>query len=321
MKISVVMALYNTPYDYLKATVESLLNQTFKDFELVIVDDASTMEYDDFFKQFNDEKIKYNKLEKNAGPGHARNYGIKQAHGDYVAIADSDDIYMPQRLEFQAKFLDENPDISLIGAAYKYSNRKKLEQVLVDDRDIRIFTLFNSPLNNSTVMFRRQEFLDKNLFYSEDIKFGEDYELWIKAMLSGVKMSNFPEFLMIYTRRPGQLSRARTERQIKILKNIYKKLFDQIGIEANEEEFDLHHDIYTERFTTVKSAQQISNWFDKIIEANKNKKMFEEPLLIEKKNQTLEKYDQISKRLFKIKIGQKNFCLSKSLKIYVEDRN
>ena len=113
-KISVVMALYNTPYDYLSATVESILNQTFKDFEFIIIDDASHVGhfgYGEFFEKFNDNRIKYFKLEKNSGPGHARNEGIKKAIGEYVAIVDSDDVYMPQRLELQAKFFDENPKI------------------------------------------------------------------------------------------------------------------------------------------------------------------------------------------------------------------
>ena len=80
MKLSAVMALYNTPYEYLQKTVESILNQSFQDFELIIVDDCSTIEYEEFLSQFNDSRIKYHKLEKNSGPSNARNYGIKIAN-------------------------------------------------------------------------------------------------------------------------------------------------------------------------------------------------------------------------------------------------
>lgn len=320
-KISAVMALYNTPYNYLQATVESILNQTFADFELIVVDDASTLEYKKFFEKFKDERIKYIKLEKNAGPGNARNVGIKEAKGGFTAITDSDDIYMPERFEIQARFLDNNSDISLIGCTFRFSNRKKLAFVPLGNDDIKTFMLFNSPLNNSTIMFRREEFLNKNLFYTEDINFAEDYELWINAMFSGVKMANLEDFLMIYTRRPGQLSKTKLEKQIAILKKLYKKIFLNVGFEPTQEELDLHYDIYTEKFKQIKNVQQILDWFDKIISCNKELKMFDEEKLIERKEQVVNKYNKIKNRLFKIKIGNCNFCLSKKLMPYVEERD
>lgn len=319
-KISAIMALYNTPYSYLNATIQSILNQTFKDIELIIVDDASSIDYKEFFQQLNDDRVKYFKLDKNTGPGHARNEGIKMARGEYIAIADSDDIYMPQRFELQAKFLDKHPDISLIGTTFRFSNRKKLSFVPIDDKEIKIFMLFNSPLNNSTIMFRREEFARKNLFYIEDINFGEDYELWINAMFNNVKMANLEDFLMIYTRRPGQLSKARQEKQISILKKLYKKMFTHLGFEASGEELDLHYDIYTEKFKKIGSSKQILNWFDKIIEYNKKMGMFDERTLIAKQEKTIEKYNKVKNRLFKIKIGGYNCCLSKKLRFYTEER-
>lgn len=320
-KISAVMALYNTPYSYLEITVKSILNQTFKDFELIIVDDASSVDYRGFFEKFSDERIKYLKLEKNAGPGHARNVGIKMAQGQYIAITDSDDVYMPERFEMQAKFLDENPDISLMGCTFRFSNRKRMSFVPIEDKDIRTFMLFNSPLNNSTIMFRREEFAQKNLYYIEDINFAEDYELWINAMFSNVKMANLEDFLMIYTRRPGQLSKAKKEKQIAILKKLYKKMFAHIGLAASVQELDLHYDIYMDKFKKLKSEEQVSAWFDKIIQCNKKLEMFDEESLTNKKNQVLYQYNKYKNRLFKIKIGNHNLCLSKKFTVYIEERD
>lgn len=320
-KISAVMALYDTPYHYLKITLESILNQTFSDFELIIIDDASTMEYTSFFEKFNDNRIKYFKLEKNAGPGHARNEGVKKAIGEYVAITDSDDVYMPQKFEFQNEFLDKNTDISLIGCTFRFSNRKKSSFVPINNDDIKLFMLFNSPLNNSTIMFRKNEFAQKNLYYIEDINFGEDYELWINAMFAGIKMANLEDNLMIYTRRLGQLSKARKEKQTSILKKLYKKMFSKIGFDASKDELDLHYNIYEGKYKKIQSSQQISDWFDKIIEYNKTTKMLDEQGIIDKKNQSLEQYIKIENRLFKIKIGGYNFCISKKLKFYIEERD
>lgn len=318
-KISAVMALYNTPYNYLKATVESLLNQTFKDFELIIIDDASSMEYQEFFAAFKDERIKYSKLEKNAGPGHARNIGIKQALGEYIAICDSDDIYLPKRFELQAKFFDENPEISLISCTFRFSNRNKNSIVPLEDKDIKAFMLFNSPLSNPAIMFRKNVFIENNLFYPEDTNFAEDYELWINAMFCNIKMANLKECLMIYTRRSGQLSKAKQETQIAVLKKLYKKILSKIGIDASLEELDLHYNIYTGNFEQIHSSEIIFDWFDKIIEHNNG--LFEEKKLIEKQKQTLEKYNRIKNRLFKIKIGANNLCLGKNLNLYIEPRD
>lgn len=315
------MALYNTPYNYLKDTVKSILNQTFNDFELIIIDDASSLEYKAFFEEFNDDRIKYFKLEKNSGPGHARNVGIKKAAGEYIAITDSDDIYLPQRFEVQVKFLEENSDISLIGCSFKYSNRKKLSFVPLEYKDIKTYMLFNSPLNNSTIMFRKKEFAQKNLYYIEDINFAEDYELWINAMFADVKMANLEDFLMVYTRRPGQLSKTKLEKQISILKKLYKKMFLKINLDPSQEELDLHYNIYNAKFKKIKNIEQIHNWFDKIIECNKNFNIFDNEKLIEKKNQTITGFTAYKNMIFKIKIGGNNFCIYKPLKFCIESRD
>lgn len=318
-KISAIMALYNTPYDLLNLTVQSILNQTFKDFELIIIDDASTIDYKDFFEKFNDERIKYFKLENNAGPGHARNEGIKKAKGEYIAIVDSDDIYLPQRFEIQTTFLDKNTEISLISCAFKYSNNGKIPPVVEQDEDIKTFMIFNSPFANPAVMFRKNVFLEKNLFYPEDINFGEDYALWINAMFAGLKMANLKDILMIYTRRKGQLSKEKSDIQISILKSLYKKILLNIGLTPSEEELNIHHNIYTQNFNS-NSLEEIQSWFNKIIEANKNIKIFDEQKLIGKKSEITNLFKNFKNRLFKVKIGQYNFCVSKNLRIYIEKR-
>lgn len=320
-KISAVMALYNTPVEYLKPTVESILNQSFKDFEFIIIDDASSFEYETFFNGFKDERIKYFKLDKNSGPGHARNEGTKRASGEYIAIVDSDDIYLPKRFEAQSKFLDENPDTSLIGCTFRFSNRKKMSYSPLSHEEITTFMLFNSPLANPAVMIRKDKFIQNNLFYPEDINFAEDYELWTNAMFSGVKIANLEDFLMIYTRRKGQLSRERQEKQTEILKRIYKNMFSKLGLDATEDEINLHYNISLNNFSQIENPETILDWFDKIIEQNKSKNIFDEKSLIKKRDELVENYKKIKNRLFKVKIGGYNLCLSKNFTIYLEERD
>lgn len=317
-KISAVMALYNTPYDYLKITIESILNQTYKDFELIIIDDASTMKYEEFINEFNDERIKYFKLEQNAGPGHARNEGIKKSQGEYVAIVDSDDVYIPGRFKLQSEFLDRNPDISLLGGAFKYSNSGKIPQVIKNDEDIKAFMLFNSPFANPLVMFRRNVFAENNLFYPETINFAEDYELWIDAMFKGIKMANLDDILMTYTRRKNQLSKTKSDAQVSTLKDIYSKIFLNLGFEATLDEIDLHYKINAEQYKSL-DVQSVSVWFDKIIK--QNTQVFSSQKIIEKKNQILEQINTTNNRLFKLKIGNNNLCIYKPFNIKIEARN
>lgn len=319
--ISAVMALYNTPYKLLKKTVKSILNQTFTDFELIIIDDASTVKYKDFFEKFNDERIKYFKLEKNSGPGKARNIGIRKTLGNYIAIVDSDDIYKPKRFETQLDFLQANPEISLISCAFKFSNKCKISSIIENNEDIKVALLFNSVLSNPAVMFRKKELLDKNLFYQEDINFAEDYSLWIDAMFSGIKMANLKDVLMIYTRRKNQLSRTRKNEQTEILKNLYKKILSKLDIHASDEEIDLHFNIHNEIFKLIKSEEEIIKWFDKIINQNKLHKIFNEEKLIEKKELILRNFQDHKNRIAKIKFFEYNTCLYKPFKIKLEKRS
>lgn len=319
-KISAIMALYNTPYSLFEKTVSSLLSQTFCEFELIIIDDASSLEYKEFLSKFNDPRIKYFKLEKNSGPGHARNVGIRKALGEYIAIVDSDDIYMPKRFELQVEFLDKNPDIDLVSGVFQSSLSKKLSAVLEDDSEIKISMLFNSALTNAATAFRKKIFLEKNLFYPENKNFAEDYELWIDALFAGLKMANLKDVLMIYTRRKNQLSKMRMESQTLILKSLYRKIFSNLNIDFSDKEIDLHYNIYSQKFAYF-TNNDISNWFGKIIEKNKVLNLFDEEKIIENKNRVLKNFNDYKNRIFKLKIGDYNFCAYKPLMFKLEKRS
>lgn len=319
-KISVVMSLFNTPVELFKTTVKSILNQTFGDFEFIIVDDSTEENYEEILKSFGDERIKYFKNDVNNGPGPARNTGIRMSQGEFVAIVDSDDVYMPNRFELQLKFFEQHPDISLTAGAFKYSNNGKIPSVLEKDEDIKVYMLFNAPIANPVAMFRRDVFLEKNLFYPNVHKFGEDYDLWLDAMFAGVKMANLKELLMTYTRRSGQLSKAKEDYQIKSLKEIYQKTLTRFGLNPTPEDIELHYNIYAQNFESL-TIEQVRVWFERIIEQNRKINLLDENAIVKFMNQMIEKMQNSHNRLFKIKIGQYNFCLSKKLRPYVEKRD
>ena len=106
--ISIVMCVYNGS-KYISESIKSALNQSFKNFELIIINDGSTDTTEKIVKSFNDRRIRYY-YQKNQGAAASRNYGIKNSRGQYIAILDSDDICLPERLEKQYYFLENNPD-------------------------------------------------------------------------------------------------------------------------------------------------------------------------------------------------------------------
>ena len=137
-KITVLMPVYNGE-KYLKESIESILKQTFRDFEFLIINDTSTDESEKIIRSFKDSRIKLIKNEKNIGLTKSLNKGLDLAKGEYMARMDADDISLPKRLEIQVAFMDKNPKIGVIGAWAKvigesnkkyiktYSNFEKIE--------------------------------------------------------------------------------------------------------------------------------------------------------------------------------------------------
>ena len=124
IKISVIIAVYNTKEEYLREAIESILSQRYKDFELLIINDGSTNNVEEVVKSYTDERIRYF-YQENKGVAATRNLGLKEARGEYIAIMDSDDISLPERFEKQIKFLEENPEYSVVGSNAEIINKNK----------------------------------------------------------------------------------------------------------------------------------------------------------------------------------------------------
>ena len=117
-KVSVLMPVYNTKEEYLREAIESILNQTFTDFEFIIINDGSTNNAEEVIKSYKDSRIKYYRQE-NHGLIYTLNYGLSLCNGEYIARMDSDDISLPFRFEKQIEVLDKNPNIGIVGGLIK----------------------------------------------------------------------------------------------------------------------------------------------------------------------------------------------------------
>lgn len=193
-EISVIMPVYNTKVQYLQPAVASILNQTFTDFELLIIDDCSTEDISEAIKDFADPRIRFVKAEKNGGAGQARNLGLSQAKGKYVALMDSDDIARPQRLQIEYDYLEHHPQINILGSYMQRFPQKKTLKVPLKHEDIIHENIFlNCALNNPSVMFRR----NKSISYEPERRVAEDYGVWL-AQADKLRFANLPESLIDY---------------------------------------------------------------------------------------------------------------------------
>ena len=211
--ISVIMPSYNTPYEYLRSAVDSIRNQSYDRFELLIIDDGST-EYNDTNVWNNiidgDSRIRIIKNTHKKGVAGALNTGIDSASGKYIIRMDADDISMPDRLMCQVDYLENHPETDLLAGYIKcFGATNKIEKSEIDDVAIKTTLLFQSGIAHPTVCLRKETIDRFNLRYDEDIQ-SEDYDLWIKcAQIANFKFSTLPQIVLNYRVHDGQVSQTR----------------------------------------------------------------------------------------------------------------
>jgi len=182
--VSVIIPTYNRAH-LLGRAIQSVLNQTYQDFELIIVDDASSDNTEEVVKSFHDDRIKYIRHDENKGAGAARNTGIKAARGEYIAFQDDDDKWLPNKLEKQVKVLEDSPPE--IGVVYtdfqrfdkKSENKPKMVKVMRISGDIHGALLEDNFIGTPTVLVKKQCF-EKVGMFDEELPQLEDWELWIR---------------------------------------------------------------------------------------------------------------------------------------------
>ena len=209
--ISVLMPVYNTKEEYLRASIESILNQTFTDFELIIVNDGSTNNAEEVVLSYKDDRIKYFKQE-NQGIVGALNNAWSKASGKYIARMDSDDIAYPERFAKQVNFLEENPEYSLVGSWAKIIPSKNIIKL---PQDIKIMDLLaNCMFIHPSIMFNKADFEKFNLQYETGFEYAEDYCMYARAV-KYLKMTNLQEVLLDYRVYPENSSSKNRDVRIK----------------------------------------------------------------------------------------------------------
>ena len=207
-EISVIMSVYNDPLDYLEASIRSILSQTYKDFEFNICVDGIKENTKQLKRikelQKNDSRIKIHTNTKNQGLTKSLNRLIELSNGKYIARMDSDDISLPKRLEKQAKFMEKNKEIILLGGQVGFINSKGQNithirpPMLRSNRAIRtIHPIFNQFIH-SCFFLRASAMKEEGIRYDERFKYSQDYELSLRIISQGLKVSNLKDKILLY---------------------------------------------------------------------------------------------------------------------------
>ncbi len=218
--VSIIMPVYNCGA-YINETINCVLNQTYSNWELIIVDDCSTDDTKSIIDNYINEKIKYYKLDYNQGAAHARNIAIEHASGNYIAFLDGDDLWDEHKLEKQINFMITN-NYSFTSTLYsridENGNYKKWISKYVKRRDYNL--LLKRCPGNSTIIYNK-DILGKT--YIPHIRKRNDYVMWLSIIKKSIYIYELEEVLSFYRIRKNSLSSKKTE-LVKYQWFVYRKL-------------------------------------------------------------------------------------------------
>lgn len=266
--VTVLMAVYNGEA-YLKEAVESILNQTFTNFEFLIIDDASTDNSRQLLDGYRDFRMRVLSNSHNLRLARSLNRGIEMARGKYIARMDADDISLPHRLERQVAFMESHPDIGVSGSWLEcFGALSQVWDYPVEPGIILSNLLFQNQLGHPTVIMRRQLMISKGLFYNPDYREAEDYDLWTRCG-EHFPLGNLAEVLLFYRWHERQASQANLNEQRHFHALVGQRQLQRLGLQPSAAEMELHLMISFLEFEPTDSFRNASRqWLQKIMKAN-----------------------------------------------------
>lgn len=279
--VTVLMAVYNGE-QYLRASIDSILNQTFTDFEFLVINDGSTDKTWQIIQEYANQDLRIIPInnQKNVGLTRSLNKGLELAQGKYIARMDADDVSLPQRFTKQVMFMESHPTVGVCGSWMKVIGQRNLNSVIkmpLDNETICCLLLFMTPLLHPSVIMRQESFTKANLLYDSSYQRAQDYELWTRTF-KHFALANIPEVLLLYRVHPQQVGQSYTQEQQEATRRIWLSQIKKLGISPTDEEVSLHHIMATARFQgTKKLLLQLEAWLYKLKVANAHSRIYPEP--------------------------------------------
>jgi glycosyltransferase involved in cell wall biosynthesis len=287
--VSVILPVYNAG-EYLKEAVFSILNQTFTDFELILINDGSTDGCLNFLEEIVDTRIKRYDNPSNLGLIATLNRGIELSNGEFIARMDADDIAFPDRFSEQINVLKNCPEIGVVGCwIQRFGFKDDIFELPVNDAEIKTSLFFFCPLSHPAVILRKCLLIDNNIRYDERFLDAEDYQLWFQ-LVKVAKFYNIPKVLLKYRIHENQKFFTDAKPSQDSVLRIKKEGLDLFGIEFT----DLEREIWV---TILNLSPRLDYatilLIEKVVNANRMVKvfdtyLFERKLLVFWKNSFME---------------------------------
>ena len=278
--ISVIMSVYNTEKEFLKEAIDSILNQTFKDFEFIIINDFSNQETTNYLSTFKDNRIIIINNPTNLGLTKSLNIALKQARGKYIARMDSDDVSLPTRLEKQYSFMENHPEYAVIGCNFEEYYSHKVRKVNFSDNQeiMRTRMLFyNQGIAHPTTFFRKSFLDDNKITYDENIKKAQDYAMWVNILNNQGKIGKLDEVLFKYRIHPNQITSSSFNNQMFYEQMTMNNQLAKLNIQLTPNELNAYYHLFRgdhkESFKTIKSL------ITKLINANNSTNIYNNKIL------------------------------------------
>lgn len=264
VKVSVVMPAYNRE-DYILEAIESILNQTFQDFELIVLDDRSTDRTIEVVEGIGDPRIRLIPMPCKTSVPILRGYGIDLAQGEYVAFMDSDDRSALNRFALQVDYLDTHPEVGVVSGNYQFFGTfDKFYEMPKTHEEIKHALLYRSPITNGACMMRRSILTDHGIQFRPEYFVCEDYALWVD-MIPYTQMRNLDATLLYVRAHDKQITAQswRDSSQLRlrraILGEIHRSALKALNLELSEEDMEIYNLAVGESSSSYKSKPDVAD--------------------------------------------------------------
>lgn len=235
---TVIIAAYNCE-KYIREAIDSILQQSYKNFELIIIEDASADNTLEVIETYTDSRIQLIRNTENLGQTKSLNIGIKRATGKYILIMDADDIAHPDRLKVQIEFMEKKPNIVLAGTWLKcFGDRHSVYYHELEHNMLRAQMVLNCAISNGTFIIRREILNKYNILYNEHIRYAQDYCLQEEISHYG-EVEVIPRILLKYRIHSSQVTTAKAKEQAECADYTRKRVLSELQVHLNEDDFEL----------------------------------------------------------------------------------
>ncbi|MCI7784277.1 MAG: glycosyltransferase family 2 protein [Succinivibrio sp.] len=210
-KVSVLIPVYKTKLEYLKEAIDSILNQSFEDFELVILDDCPNDSREDFIRKYSDNRIRYYKNKENLGISETRNKLLSLANGEYIAIFDHDDISMSNRLQLQVDYLDTHPFVGVVSGQIQIIPKETISKFPLHNDEIKMHLTNENCVPHTAMMIRASVLRENHIQYERQFSPCEDYMLCLR-LINCTMFHNLSEVLVRYRDVSGNTTDLQKEK-------------------------------------------------------------------------------------------------------------